>query len=193
LGCVIAIMLDNPRLYQQTTRLARTPVALLLIAAMIVWEIGFESGSNVHILFAVLTTLLFPAVLVGPRWLSALLSNRVMVYIGTRSYALYLIHRITKGIVDKAVAPGSTSVPHQLVHFVLIVAVSLAAAEILCRLIEQPMIRLGRRLASTNRGARTIPAGVEVPGTALAGDRDGDRPAKTRADNTDIESVTSSA
>jgi peptidoglycan/LPS O-acetylase OafA/YrhL len=164
LGCTMAVMLDNRQLYQRVVRLATTPIALLLIAAMLVWEIGFENGSDVHILFAVLTVLLFPAVLVGPRWLSSVLSNRVAVYIGTRSYALYLIHRMGKGVVDRVVAPGSTSIPHELVHYVLIVAVSLAAAEILCRLVEQPMIRLGRRLASTNRGARTIPAGVEAQG-----------------------------
>jgi hypothetical protein len=60
----MAIMLDNQRLYQQTTRLATTPVALLLIAAMIVWEIGFENGSNVHIFFALLTA----ALPCGARW-----------------------------------------------------------------------------------------------------------------------------
>jgi peptidoglycan/LPS O-acetylase OafA/YrhL len=193
LGCVMAIMLDNQRLYQQTTRLATTPVVLLLIAAMIVWEIGFENGSNVHIFFAFLTMLLFPAVLVGPRWLSTLLSNRVAVYIGTRSYALYLIHRVAKGVVDKVLAPGSTSIPHQLLHYVLMVAASLAAAEILCRLIEQPMIRLGRRLASTTRGARTIPAGVESTDRAPAGACDVHRPAETGARDTGIEPVTSSA
>ena len=32
----------------------------------------------------------------------------------------------------------------------------------MCRLVEQPMIRLGRRLASTSRKERTLPAGVEV-------------------------------
>lgn len=161
LGCVVAIVLDNPALYRRAARLATTPVALLLIAALGVWDFKFENGSDVHIVFAVLTALLFPAVLIGPRWLSALLSNRAAVYIGTRSYAVYLIHRMTKGVVDRVVTPGSHSVPHELVHFVLIVALSLVAAEIICRLVEQPMIRLGRRLASTSRADWTIPAGVE--------------------------------
>ena len=114
-------MLDNPALYQRAVRLATTPVALLLIAALIVWELRFENGSDVHVVFSVLIVLLFPAVLVGPQWLSGLLSNRVAVYIGTRSYALYLIHRMAKGVVDRAVSYGSTSIPHELVHFVLIV------------------------------------------------------------------------
>jgi peptidoglycan/LPS O-acetylase OafA/YrhL len=158
LGCVIAIVLDDPRLYRHAQRLANTPVALLLAAALVAWDLLFENGSDVHIVFGVLAALLFPALLIGPRWLSRLLSNRVLVYIGIRSYAVYLIHRIAKGVVDRVVPPGSSSAPHELVHFVLIVVLSLAGAEILCRLVEQPMIRLGRRLASTGRRERTVPA-----------------------------------
>ena len=132
LGCTIGLVLDNPALYQWAVKAATTPVALLLIAALIVWELRFENGSDVHIVFSVLIALLFPAVLVGPQWLSGLLSNRVAVYIGTRSYALYLIHRMAKGVVDRAVSYGSTSVPHELLHFVLIVVISLIAAEAPC-------------------------------------------------------------
>ncbi len=162
LGCVVALVLDDPVLYRRAVRLATTPVALLLIAALIAWDLSFESGSDVHIVFSVMIALLFPAVLVGPRWLSALLSNRVVVYIGTRSYAVYLIHRIAKDVVDRVVSYGSSSVPHELLHFVLIVVVSLIAAEIMYRLVERPMIQLGRRLASTSRRERTLPAGVEM-------------------------------
>ena len=60
LGCVMAIVLDNPRLYPQARRLATTPVALLLIAALIIWDLELENGSDVHIIFSVLIVLLFP-------------------------------------------------------------------------------------------------------------------------------------
>ncbi|WP_270888308.1 acyltransferase family protein [Pedococcus sp. 5OH_020] len=165
LGCVMALVLHNPSLYTWAARLARTDVALLLIGALIAWELEFENGSQVHIVFAVLTALLLPSVLLGPRWLSTVLSHPVAAYIGTRSYAVYLIHRIAKGTVDRVVGPGSTSIPHQLTHFLLIVVISLLAAEIMHRLIEQPMIQRGRRLASTGRKARTVP--VAAPGEGL--------------------------
>lgn len=148
LGCLVAVLMENPRFFEQARRLAVTPVAVILIAAAAAWDYKFEDGSNIHIVFSILVALLFPAVLIGPRWLSWLLSNRVLVYIGTRSYAIYLIHRLAKGAVDRVVKPGSASVPHEFLHFALIVAVSLIAAEILGRLIEQPMIRLGRRLSA---------------------------------------------
>jgi peptidoglycan/LPS O-acetylase OafA/YrhL len=162
LGCVVALVLDNPEYYRRAVRIATTPVALLLIAALIGWDLAYESGSDVHIVFSFLTALLFPAVLVGPRWLSGLLSNKVLVYIGTRSYAVYLIHRVAKDAVDRVVSYGSTSIPHELLHFFLIVILSLAAAEVMYRLVERPMIQLGRRLASTGRGERTLPAGAET-------------------------------
>jgi peptidoglycan/LPS O-acetylase OafA/YrhL len=162
LGCAVALVLNDPVLYRRAVPLASTPVALIIIAALIAWDLSFGNGSRVHIVFGVLIALLFPAVLVGPRWLSGLLSNRIVVYIGTRSYAVYLIHRIAKGIVDRVISYGSTSIPRELLHFVLIVVLSLIFAEVLYRLVEQPMIHLGRRLASTSRGDRTLPAGVEM-------------------------------
>jgi peptidoglycan/LPS O-acetylase OafA/YrhL len=136
----------------------------VLIIALIGWDIRFESGSDVHIVFSVLTALLFPAVLIGPRWLARLLSSRIAVYIGVRSYAVYLIHRIAKGVVDRVVSPGSTSVPHELVHFVAITILSLIGAEILARLVEQPMIRRGRLLASRvrNKPVVAVPAAGET-------------------------------
>lgn len=160
LGCLIAVAMEDPRLYRYATRLANTPTALAVIGVAAVWDALRENGSDVHVVFSFLVALLFPAVLVGPRWLSALLSNRVAVYIGTRSYAVYLIHRIAKGMVDRVVMPGSASVPHELVHFALIVVVSLIGAEVLYRLIERPMIRIGRRLSSGRTAGATAPAGA---------------------------------
>jgi peptidoglycan/LPS O-acetylase OafA/YrhL len=148
LGCLVALVLDDARLYGYMRYVANSPVAVVLIIALIGWDIRFENGSDVHIVFSVLIALLFPAVLIGPRWLARLLSNRIAVYIGMRSYAVYLIHRIAKGVVDRVVSPGSTSAPHELVHFVAITILSLIGAEVLARLVEQPLIRRGRLLAS---------------------------------------------
>lgn len=168
LGCLIALAMEDARLYRYAGLLANTPVALALIAAAAVWDATRENGSDVHVVFSFLIALLFPAVLIGPRWLSALLGNRVAVYIGTRSYAVYLIHRIAKGLVDRVVKPGSTSVPYELLHFALIALLSLIAAEILYRLVEQPLIRVGRRLSSSRPAGTSATAAVSGA-TATAG------------------------
>jgi peptidoglycan/LPS O-acetylase OafA/YrhL len=43
--------------------------------------------------FALLVALAVPACLTGPAWLCRVLRSRLMIYIGTRSYVLYLVHR----------------------------------------------------------------------------------------------------
>jgi peptidoglycan/LPS O-acetylase OafA/YrhL len=91
-----------------------------------------------------------PAFLTGPGWLRRALSSRLLVYIGTRSYGLYLVHRLAKGVIDRLVAPNG-SLPEQIMRFVLITALGLLGAELLRRTIEQPMIALGRRLTSRMR------------------------------------------
>jgi peptidoglycan/LPS O-acetylase OafA/YrhL len=129
-------------------------MVLLVVAAARV--VLFEDSPDVHVVFGLLVALAVPACLTGPRWLRRVLSSRVMIYIGTRSYALYLVHRMGKGVIDRLIAPGG-SILDQLLRFPLIAAVGLLGAEVLRHLVEQPMIRLGRRLTSRDRSGRPAP------------------------------------
>lgn len=173
-GCCVALILDRPSLYTHAKRLATTPVAILLLVGMTVQVLMFENDTHVHVVFAAMTAMLLPAVLIGPRWLSAVLSNRVATYVGTRAYAVYLIHRMAKGLVDKVIDPGG-SVPHQLTRFTLIVGLALLGAEILCRYIEQPMIGLGKRMAS-GRFDTLVAGGPSGPNSAPRTSRSTTRP-----------------
>jgi hypothetical protein len=75
----------------------------------------------------------------------------VLEYIGARSYALYLVHqfmgRLNDGVRDvwpafAAIAPDSRQWAQVLVLF----AEALLASELIYRLVEQPCIRIGRRI-----------------------------------------------
>ena len=61
-----------------------------------------------------------------------------------------------QGVVDRLIAPGG-SILDQLLRFPLIAAVGLLGAEVLRHLVEQPIIRLGRRLPSLDRSGRRTP------------------------------------
>jgi peptidoglycan/LPS O-acetylase OafA/YrhL len=166
LGCVLAIAMHSERGYAVVVRLTRGWVAAVLLCALGVQMVLFENGTSIHVVFGLLVALAFPSFLLGPKWLSRVLSSRIAVYIGERSYAIYLIHRIAKGVVDRAIAPGSHSVAAEVARFVLIMVVALLGAEVLRRLVEQPMIRLGRRLAQRTgeaRGRQRVSVSGRVP------------------------------
>jgi peptidoglycan/LPS O-acetylase OafA/YrhL len=100
--------------------------------------------------------------------------DRVLEYLGSRSYALYLVHadvqrldlalRISwpeySVLVPKDGAPSAVAL-----RAALFLAVALTAAELLHRGVEKPFMRLGRRLTegSLKRAAASVPAPAPVP------------------------------
>jgi peptidoglycan/LPS O-acetylase OafA/YrhL len=145
--------MHNRRGYLALRLLTRGYVTVVLLVAAAAQMVLFENSGNVHVIFGLLVAAAVPACLTGPRWLRRVLSSRLMIYIGTRSYALYLVHRLSKGVIDRLIAPGGTVID-QLLRLPLITALGLLGAEMLRMLVEQPMIRLGRRLTSRDRSGR---------------------------------------
>jgi peptidoglycan/LPS O-acetylase OafA/YrhL len=153
-GCLVALLMHNPRTYAALRPLAGGLLAAGLIVAGAIQVVMFERDGNVHVVFAVIIAAALPACLTGPNWLRAVLCSRLFVYIGTRSYALYLVHRLGKGVIDRVIAPGG-AIPQQMIRFTLIAGLGLLGAEVLRRVVEQPMIAVGRRLTARMPQANT--------------------------------------
>lgn len=163
LGCLVAVVLHSPRGWRSAAPL-RAPVVLVLVLALAAVQSQFDPGwqGHVHTLFALLVALALPGLLVAERGFGRLLSAAPLRYVGTRSYALYLLHPLVIAAVGYLVAPGSTSRPREALHLGLILLCSLAGAEVLHRCIERPMIAFGRRLLRGATPARVAPAAVSV-------------------------------
>ena len=90
---------------------------------------------------------------------AAILANPVLVYIGQRSYALYLWHAAIN-VWLQAVEP----VP----HFLLTVTLSLFTAELSYRLVESPALALKARLAPRSEATSKVPIVGEGESKAAA-------------------------
>jgi peptidoglycan/LPS O-acetylase OafA/YrhL len=79
--------------------------------------------------------------------------GRVLEYIGSRSYAIYLLHvflsRLDAGIRRYAPGYGQFRSDHPWIHFGWHLLVVVAVAEISWRALELPMQNFGRRLSDT--------------------------------------------
>ncbi len=86
--------------------------------------------------------------------ISWLTHNKMLEYIGTRSYSLYLAHWIILGFVSDLAWAN----PHNLISFfarlAATMALSLVASELTYRYIEQPGIRLGKKVIDYLRWGR---------------------------------------
>jgi peptidoglycan/LPS O-acetylase OafA/YrhL len=73
---------------------------------------------------------------------SRILSTPVFVYIGRVSYSLYLYHWLVFGIITMWLPDLSFAV-----KFPLMIVLSFILADLSCRWVETPFLRLGRRFA----------------------------------------------
>lgn len=154
-GCFLAITVHSDLGGRVVQAFARTPVAVLGIA-LVVWSASDATDSHVHTWFALTVVIALPCVVFGRGPIAWCLALPPIAWVGRRSYAVYLFHPIVQSAVDdKVSAVGSA---HAVERFVTISAVSLITAEILTRLIEVPLINVGRRLSRTEARGTVLPA-----------------------------------
>jgi peptidoglycan/LPS O-acetylase OafA/YrhL len=157
MGCALAMLMHTERGYRLVTPLMHPVVTVILVAiGMVVLAFNNDAG-HVHTFFGFITVLALPGFVSGAAWIRRLLTLGPLVYIGKRSYALYLIHPLMIAVVNLWVAAGSRSHKVEVLHLTLILIVSIAAAAILHLLVEQPMIRLGHRLIHRRVRPSTTP------------------------------------
>lgn len=157
-GCLVALLMHARGGYERLAVLRSSWGAVALAVAIAVGVAVDNSEGHVHVLFGLLAAAVMVPVVAGPEWFRRILGVRPLVFIGTRSYAIYLFHPISNSVIDRALAPGQESVPVQVARYVLELAAALAVADVLHRVLERPVIRLGHRLAHRRKAERAVPA-----------------------------------
>jgi peptidoglycan/LPS O-acetylase OafA/YrhL len=158
LGCLLAFLLDDPRSYAVLRHLGtpRVLVPLLLICAGL-WLVPLhQSAPFVPLedfpLFLVPCSLAIAGLAIAPAAVADRLSPRWLVHIGRLSYALYLTHEAALNVGYRLV-PSSWEDARfgGFLMAAVCLALALPVCEVLHRVVEQPLIRVGHRLATRHR------------------------------------------
>jgi peptidoglycan/LPS O-acetylase OafA/YrhL len=164
IGCLLAILAHHPRgfavIRPLTHPVAGTALVLGFIGAQLALDAANHAFGAVKVIpwYALCVALMLPGLLArtpGTR----LLSTRVLGFIGERSYSLYLLQVLAGAAVLWLIKIGNQLLGTGFVlnfgntNALLVAVVALAMADVLYRLIEQPFIKLGRRI-TTGRQAR---------------------------------------
>jgi peptidoglycan/LPS O-acetylase OafA/YrhL len=155
IGCLLAIVMHHPRGYAIVRPLTHPLVATAVGIGFVGVHLGITAwppaadGHSESLLafYGVVVAVLLPTLL--SRGLPAkLLSLRPLVFVGERSYSLYLVQilaaKAVAGLMPAYARPGSK-------HLVAGLIIGLLAADLLYRWVELPMINLGRRFAPRSR------------------------------------------
>lgn len=171
-GCLLAVVLHHPRGYALFRPLT-SPVASLAVVvgfvavhlALPYWPPAADGHAESMIgVYAVAVALLLPAML-APGLPTKLLSWRPLVWVGERSYSLYLVQYLAMTTVI-ALVPSYAG--HSTRLFVATTVVGLLAADLLYRWVEQPMIGAGRRFSGRGRAAPGTPPAAPASAPAPA-------------------------
>ncbi|WP_026425009.1 acyltransferase family protein [Actinokineospora inagensis] len=165
IGCLTAMLLHSPRgfrfLRPLTHPLAAIPIAVAVFAVQFnlnnLWQ--WKGGLLTVILYSVLCAMLVIATL-GKGPLQWVLQLPPMVFIGERSYSLYLIHNLA-GFTLASTIPRFAE--HSFRTTLAVVAVALLMSDMVYRWVEQPMISLGRKLIVALRTRKQAKATEPAP------------------------------
>ena len=164
MGSLLAILLHNPKTFRLLAWLTKPVVSaiagLVFIAIHLSVAPVFQWLSNGHVTvnttyLIIISTYSLPAALLIPtllgpgisRWL---LTLKPLVFIGERSYSLYLVQGIAGQAVISTLPVLQSYQPWQ---WLMVAAVSLIIADLLYRTVEQPLIKVGRRIIDRRKAA----------------------------------------
>lgn len=153
LGTALAIVMHSRRGFEWVRGLMGPALAIALVLALLVWQRRFPlaadrlGAAGAMAVYSLLVTLLIPALLAPRTWVARVLAAKWLVFIGHRSYAMYLVQYLCANAVI-ALLPGLVvGTPLLLLSF----AVALVVSDWLHRGVEKPLTGWGHRLAQAAR------------------------------------------
>ena len=165
IGCLLAILAHHRRGYPLIRPLTHPVTGTALTIGFIGVQLALETANHtfgaVPVIpwYALSVALILPGLL-APTPSARLLSTRVLGFIGERSYSLYLLQVLGGATVLWLVNTGNQLLGTGFVlnfgntQALLVAIITLAMADILYRLIEQPCIKLGRHIVTTRQTRR---------------------------------------
>jgi peptidoglycan/LPS O-acetylase OafA/YrhL len=171
-GCLLAFALHHRNTFRFVARLGSVPGLVVALSLLVVVHglthifdvtgAGFRVSSPYYYLpYSVAAALVVASLALQARG-TGVFRSRPLRFIGRISYPLYLTHPIALGFAATAIAPGG--VVTELAYLAVGLTLSLALAYGMHRVIERPLIALGKRGAA--RVSSRSPAPAAVPALA---------------------------
>jgi peptidoglycan/LPS O-acetylase OafA/YrhL len=152
-GCLLAFLLHSKPIYDKLSVLAtrrwNIPIALGLLAATVVSP--WHDGVVVHFYSPLLALFLIGATVGRLPYLN-FLRIRPALYVGKRTYGMYLVHLLCINAAEVVFRTGTGLIPVSVGALIAAFFISLGVAAVLHRLVEQPMIDVGRRWTARRAG-----------------------------------------
>jgi peptidoglycan/LPS O-acetylase OafA/YrhL len=159
-GCLLAILLDDPKWFARLRWLGSPVGMVLCLAAFFAAQVAYEPFSKTFrelmILHGLATTALLGSILTSDGPVQWVLRARPLVFLGKISYGMYLFHGLGTSAAQRLMR-GHPELAW--VTYALAILATAAVAYGLAVLVERPGLRLGRRWSDAilRRAEKTRP------------------------------------
>jgi peptidoglycan/LPS O-acetylase OafA/YrhL len=173
-GCTLAFALHHRHAFGFVARLGSVPGFVAALALLVtvhalthvvdVTTAAFRVSSPYYYLPYSFAAALVVASLALQAHGSGVFRSRPLRFVGRVSYPLYLTHPIALGFAATAIAPGGVAT--ELAYLAVGLTLSLVLAYGLHRIVERPLIAVGKRGAARVTRGRPAPSSTPVPALA---------------------------
>jgi peptidoglycan/LPS O-acetylase OafA/YrhL len=150
LGCILALLMHERRSYDVIKQLGEpVPLAIVLVLLGILQFSTNEinNGGWAYSLYGLIALPALAGVLVTRTPVATVLTRAPLLFIGRVSYALYLTHNFGLNFAEEHFPHTSFGgFPRSIITTTIGLSLGLLMAYVFHRLIEQPMIKVGRRV-----------------------------------------------
>jgi peptidoglycan/LPS O-acetylase OafA/YrhL len=155
-GCLCALLLHSPTGFQRFVQFGRPWPTVIVTLGFVALHLATARVDALDYLYPIAAAGLMVSVVVGDHGMTRLLQTRGLVFIGTTSYGIYLVHILCLNAVELVIPPGSGRISVSVLALFAASVVSIGVAYLLARTIERPLRDLGRRL-SRGSPAKPVP------------------------------------
>jgi peptidoglycan/LPS O-acetylase OafA/YrhL len=157
-GCSLAGVYSEESRWRSIKFVAGIPSIALILLISFVFSL-VDLNLKWVFLFCGVVTILVAHLLSAKSWMEKLLSSVAFVWVGKRSYSMYLIHGLVLDVVQHFMAPANFG--RQMFVTALSFTLCALGADVLFRFVEEPARRYGKAVLS-RRLDRAIPLTVQV-------------------------------
>jgi len=153
IGCVLALLLDDPTWFGRLAWLRHRFPGWLILAAFLALQLTMPSLASpgeryFQSVYAVIVALFLAVILLGEGPIQRLLRRPSLVSIGKLSYGMYLVQLMAIRGAECLVPPGSGFFLVSAMALLLACLLSIASAHLLAVVIERRGIGIGRRFSN---------------------------------------------
>jgi peptidoglycan/LPS O-acetylase OafA/YrhL len=157
-GALLALLVRSDN-FASSKWLAPAWITLVITAPLAFAAAAYNAGSIVYTLTALASaSFVYVSLFSGRKWLHAVMTNRFLIYTGTISYGLYLLHKIPSGIVETLHLDRNPFLPLPIIF-----VASYAIATLSWILLEKPFLNLKRFFDSKPVGRTGLEISVADP------------------------------